>query len=125
MAKKQEDQPKATYLVASPMWHGGDHYKVGELIELTQTEFEALPAGTVTAPDGTVTEETVKAMGEDYVARVKDDLEATQKLRDEAAADLEAATKLRADAAADLEAAKAERAEAAADLKAAEKAAKK
>lgn len=47
MKKQQEGQVRTIFIVKSPLWHGGDHYTVDELIELTQAEFDALPPETV------------------------------------------------------------------------------
>ncbi len=76
------------YSVISAIRHGGRTYEAGETVEMPPALAAPLLAlGRLADPSGG--EEGVKPIAvEEFAARVKDDLAAVQKLRDEAAADL-------------------------------------
>jgi hypothetical protein len=104
------------YSVISAIRHGGRTYEAGETVEMPPALAAPLLAlGRLADPSGG--EEGVKPIAvEEFAARVKDDLAAVQKLRDEAAADLGKAKEEREAAGTALAAAQKFRDEAAAKL---------
>ena len=104
MAKSDK---KSGYIAIERIRHDGATYRPGEEVELTDAQAEhLLRTKKVALPGGDVAAQALIArQAGELTGRVKDDLEAAQTARDEAAEDREAAAK-------DLKAAKAERAEA-------------